>query len=327
MKKLVTFIFAFSAMFAQAADFTKGNIVVALSGDGVTSTGATTNAPVALLEYNTTTENQALPLQTIPLNATPGSTMHTTGVYDECQLQNSEDGYWLVLLGYDCAPLTALATHRGGNKSIVKIGKAAVPSYISIPPIAAQPVRSIATVDGSAYWTWVYGGGITYFSDQSAVVPATSITSGVLTLAGSVQRNMRIFKNKLYAYVGNTLIYNNSDVLPTTVAEAASTILTLPAVQCGGFQFFDMDPSVDWNGTGYDVLYVADGSVGLKKMAWDGTAWVLKSTYSNNSTGSKGYVGMAARIEAGMPTFYVTQTSLNATSTNQLVKIVDCRTA
>ena len=321
LKTMALGVLVLMSVTAKAADFTTGNIVVAL-GDAGTAASA-----VSLLEYNTTTENQALPVQTINLNSTAGSTMFTTGVFAECQLQNSEDGYWLVTMGYNADAGSATATYKASNKSMIKIGKSGIPSYTELPQLVNNPTRSIATVDGSAYWMnpfGIYG----YFSDQSAVVPATSITTGIMSVTGTVHRHLRIFKNKLYAMIGANIFYSDTE-LPTTAATATNSFFTLTVTQSGGFQFFDMDADVStgWNGTGFDVIYVADAAQGLKKFYWDATlptpAWVLKGTYANRPTAPKGYVGMAARMESGMPTFYVCQTSTSVVLANQLVKIVD----
>ncbi|MCX6309347.1 MAG: fibronectin type III domain-containing protein [Bacteroidia bacterium] len=324
MKKIFTFIFAFSAMFAQAADFTTGNIVVALGEVGLPASPA---SAVSLLEFNTTTENQTSTVQSINLNATAGSTMLTTCGFGEFQLQNSEDGYWLVAMGYNAAAGSATATYKAANKSMIKIGKSGVPSYTELPLLVTNPTRSIATVDGSAYWMNPYG-IYGYFSDQSAVVPATSITTGMMSVTGTVHRHLRIFKNKLYAMNGANVFYSDTE-LPTTAATATNSFFTLTGAASGGFQFFDMDADVStgWNGTGFDAIYVADAAAGLKKFYWDATlptpAWVNKGTYANQPSAPKGYVGMAARMESGMPTFYVCQTSSSVVLANQLVRIVD----
>ena len=312
-KMLALGVLVLMSMTAKAADFTTGNIVVAL-GDAGTAASA-----VSLLEYNTTTANQASPVQTINLNATAGSTMFTTGVFGECQLQNSEDGDMIVAMGYNAAAGSATATYKAANKSMIKIGKSGIPSYTELPQLVTQPTRSIATVDGSAYWMnpfGIYG----YFSDQSAVVPATSITTGIMSVTGTAHRHLRIFKNILYAMIGANIFYSDTE-LPTTAATATNSYFTLTGAASGGFQFFDMDATANWNGTGYDVLYVADAAAGLKKFYWDGTVWTPAGTYV--PTAPKGYVGMAGRLEGGAPTLYVCQTNSNVTLANKLTKIID----
>jgi hypothetical protein len=324
LKTMALGVLVLMSVTAKAADFTTGNIVVALGEVGLAASPA---SAVSLLEFNTTTENQALPVQTINLNATAGSTMLTTCGFGEFQLQNSEDGYWLVAMGYNAAAGSATATYKAANKSMIKIGKSGVPSYTELPLLVTNPTRSIATVDGSAYWMNPYG-IYGYFSDQSAVVPATSITTGIMSVTGTVHRHLRIFKNKLYAMNGANIFYSETE-LPTTAATATNSFFALTGAASGGFQFFDMDADVStgWNGTGFDAIYVADAAAGLKKFYWDATlptpAWVNKGTYANQPSAPKGYVGMAARMESGMPTFYVCQTSSSVLLANQLVRIVD----
>lgn len=49
-----------------------------------------------------------------------------------------------------------------------------------------------------------------------------------------------------------------------------------PALPSNGFVFFDLDPSVSWDGTGYDVLYLTNSNSGLEKYYYDvaNAAWL-----------------------------------------------------
>jgi len=327
MRKFFTFIFVACVTLVNAANFTPGNIVAVLSGDG---TSTTNSVPVSLLEYNTTDANQASPVQTINLNSTTGSTMLTLGSnLGEGFINNSEDGKWLLLQGYDATTGLGTSVHRASpnKKSIVKIGNDGVPSYISLDYTngSGQASRSVATVNGSAYWNLVGSKGIGYFTDQSASVPNASFTEPVIGTVGNFYRVIRIFKNKLYMMHNDILTYSN-DNLPIA-ANSAVTTLTLAnggaGISCTGLQFFDLDANSDWNGTGYDVLYIADGNGGVRKMSWVGSEWVLNQKYNYLGVAPWGYMGMAARLEGGKPTMYLAQSSNNALYANQIQKIVD----
>lgn len=323
MKKTFTFIFALSIAMVQAADFTPGNVVVALSGSG---TSTSNSVPVQLLEYNTTTANQASAVQTINLNSTAGSPMLTLGSNPgEGQLSLSEDGKLLLLQGYDAIPGTASGTHRATNKSIAKIGPNGVPAYISIAYGSGTTSRNTVSIDGSAFWNLMGNTAVSYFSSSD---PST-ITGTIIGNSGTFYRSLRIFKNKLYLITGDILTYSNTE-LPTTTA-SATTALTLPnggsAISAVGFQFFDVDATADWNGTGYDLLYISDVQGGLRKLYYNTTtsAWTHIYQYTYNNTAPWGYTSIAGRIEDGKPVLYVAQASSSSALLygNKLLKIVD----
>ncbi len=130
-------------------------------------------------------------------------------------------------------------------------------------------VKKAVTVDGSKYW---------YPANRLENIAFGSTGTSTNINASDAIRSLEIFKNQLYYIMGfnaTGLKYTNT-ALPETTSASTSTGLAMSAAGSSpiGFAFLDLDPSISWNGTGYDLLYVADIIAGLEKYYYDGTNWV-----------------------------------------------------
>jgi hypothetical protein len=98
-----------------------------------------------------------------------------------------------------------------------------------------------------------------------------------------------ILNNQLYSLRSfGDLLYTTTPT-PTTASSTATAVSLSTRLNANGFVFFDIDPAISWNSTGYDLLYVSNGSSGLEKYYFDGTFWkAANSQYSLNITVTNG---------------------------------------
>ncbi|NDP20049.1 MAG: fibronectin type III domain-containing protein [Paludibacter sp.] len=285
MKKTVLSIFAAAALMAQAGNFIPGNIVVSRVGVGGTTALSGVATPVSILEFLPTTAAQTTSVQSFDLTSSAGTdkltvygTTNTSG-----QVMLSADGRFLSIVGYDQVSTTATATCTAGGKVVARINNAGTVDYSTKFPTLVNVLGS-ASYDGSQFWlnggTAASGTGANYMGYQGfglTTAPFQITSSGPSRTAG-------IFNNQLFALRGFDNIYAYTQAsaptgLPTSTSTtvASGTMTTAvslsPNLSADGFVFFDLDPSIGWNGTGLDVVYVSNVNSGLEKYYWNGTDW------------------------------------------------------
>ncbi len=346
MKTIFTLFIAAAAIFVQAANFTPGNLVVLQIGDGTTNlvnNGVT--VPVKLIEFNPQTAAQAAPIKVVALNTDTliggsYSTVFTLGnTKGEGQLDLSQNGKYLVAGGFDIPLNVGLGSsmqnqynnQRYGNKTILKIGKDAVPSYLSflIPQDAvksgnenAGAPRNVVSVDGTAFWAKYSSETALYITEAApTVITPTGFAS---TISPNTVRSMKLFKDKLYAMnVSGGTIKSSNPGLPTAMIETGSetTLFTInDFADYTGFVMLDLNPTADWQSTGFDVIYIA-AATGIEKYYWDGdnSIWVKTTTIAVPG-GCNQLTGMVVN---GKAMLFTTSGGTGITSGNNLVSFTD----
>jgi hypothetical protein len=342
MKTIFTLLIAASAMFVQAADFTPGNLVVLQIGDGTTTLVANgVTAPIKLLEFKPET-TQTTPLNTVALNTDTliggsYSTVFTLGnTKGEGQLDLSQDGKYILAGGYDrpvnlgqsSTMQNPYNNHRYGNKTILKIGKDAVPSYLSfiIPLDAARTgnenagsPRNVVSVDGTSFWAKYSSVSALYITEAAPTVITATGFSNTNTV-----RSMKLYNDKLFSLdVALGTLTSSVPGLPTEAGTTETPVMDFGAWSSDyiGFVMLDLNPTADWQGTGFDVIYIASAGNGIDKYYWDGdtSAWVKTTTY----TVAGGYSQLAGKVVNGKAMLFTTTGSNGVSSANNLISFTD----
>jgi hypothetical protein len=301
-----------TALEAQAAAFTVGNVVVSQYGDGVNALGGAA-APVAVLEYLPSTANQASPVQTITIPSTGGSRLTGSGsAGSEDFITRSTNGAVLTFAGYDADTLTpavASTTATVANRVVGQLDSGGnYTRYASGSTLAysGSNVRS-AVSDGVNYWmagnaSTAANAGIWYSASGGA-------WSKIITAGGNL-RVARIFNGNLY-YSASTAISAFSGI-PTTAATATGTGIT-------GTSVYDFPINQAGN-----VAYVADDSSlatvgGIAKWTYNGSTWTKKFTFSTVNGLTAGCRGLAVDFSGPNPVLY----AATADTVTKLIKITD----
>jgi hypothetical protein len=326
------------------AQFTPGNLVVERVGDG--SAGLTSNAtPTFLDQYLPSTLNQAIPVNTVALpttvigqNPAPGTALAVTdsgSATSNGQFTRSADGTLLLVPGYNASVgTTGVAGSAPGtiNRSIGVVNTAGtVTSTTGFSNGPSNNYRSVATVDGTSFWASTAGTGTTpgiLYVPPAGVGSVTAAT----TIANGNFRNVVIAGNSLFASsasatpgIGIHLI-GTAGTLPTS----ATTPTLLPGTSVTGtspygFQLIDNPLNTNnWNGTGFDTLYVADDTSntgGLSRWEYNGTTWLKTgNTLTFGTATAAGARGLTLVQNGTNVTLFATT---GETSQNRLVQISD----
>jgi Secretion system C-terminal sorting domain len=267
-KHFFTFALSCCAIFAQAQNFTAGNIVGTLVGDG-TAAGIGATAPVSIVQYSPSggaaTKTLALPGITVPGTTTQAG-----------QISLSTDGKSLQIIG------NTTATNGKAIANVSGCG-ATAPNYATTLTSTNGP-RSVVSQNGSAYWESLSGGGVGY--------EAAGGTAATTVYSSTTPRTLNIYGNQLYMLNGFGNLVKTSPALPTAAGATASTaVLLSPSLSSNGFIFFDLDPAVNSNNGPYDVVYVTNSKTngntvgGLEKFYWDTVSqnWVAANTQFNTN--------------------------------------------
>ncbi|HRH67739.1 MAG TPA: hypothetical protein PLU53_15690, partial [Bacteroidia bacterium] len=272
------------------AQFTSGRLVVARYGaTGQVSAPTSAGTPTFLDEFTTA----GAPGITVVLpTTTVGSTnrmLSSGSATSEGQLNLSSDGTVLLLGGYDAAAGTATINSTAGiNRVIARIDNSGTVSTtvltttdvtVTNNSYTTSNFRSVASVDGSRYWTGGNGnastGGVrTILYSGSSVTP--SIASQVSSTTTNV-RVVKIFNGQIY-YSTASGIFKVGSGLPVISGTTSTALFTMQTGNSSphSFVFLDRDPSVP----GPDVMYVADdgtGASGLRaifKYYFNGISWI-----------------------------------------------------
>ncbi len=314
--------FVNSVPFANAANFTTGNVVVLRVGDGSAAlTSAAT--PVFLDEFN----SAGVSVQSIALPTTVNGSnrilTNSGSASSEGALNRSADGRYLTLAGYDAAAGTVGVVSAAGIARVVAIvdGTGTVDTSTRISDgYTANNIRGVVTNDGTGFWTAGTGtGGGTRFVTLGSSGTSTQISASVTNT-----RVPNILNGQLYttsasgAFQGISAVGNG---LPTTSGQTTTILPGFPTTSGPGpygFVLFDLNSSV----AGVDTAYVADDRAsasggGLQRWNFDGTNWTLAYTLNLN-TGARGITGVNNN---GTVTLYATTTD------NRLVSVTDTGSA
>jgi hypothetical protein len=271
-------------VYSNGAPFTTGNIVTLRVGEVGGPTLTTAAAPVFIDEYTTSgTFVQSVPM---PFKSGAGQRKFSINGTSTTEgfLNLSPDGQYLSFGGYDAIPGTASISTTGAasvNRVVARVTQnGAINTSTAISDgHDAGSIRSACTVDGSAFWT---GGAGTGGGNRYVLLGSTG-TSTLVSGTPSNTRGSAIYNSQLFTssqsgsniginIVGTglpTTTGNTAAILPGT---ASNTDLTNPQ----GFVFAD----IDGNGSA-DVLYAADGNLGIVKFSNTGGTWTKRGSLPN----------------------------------------------
>jgi len=281
-------------VYSNGSSFTTGNIVTLRVGEVGGDLLTTGSAPVFIDEYTTS----GVFVQSVPLPfKTSGSDkkfsvngLSTT----EGFLNLSPDGQYLTFGGYDAIPgVAGISTTSSAsyNRVVARVTQnGTINTTTSMTDaFSAGSIRSAATVDGNSFWTGGAGtgGGTRY-------VTLGGTTSTLVSAAPTNTRGTAIYNSQLYTSSQSGTNIGVSTVgsgLPTT-AGSTTTILSGTATNVDltnpqGFVFADMDG----NGTP-EVLYVADGNLGIVKFSNNGGVWTKRGSLPNPSARASAGLGL-----------------------------------
>ena len=307
-----TLLLATSALLAampiniRAGSFTAGNLVV-LQSDTQTSAAAS----VSLLEFQTSGTGQsavntvALPttVAAAPANAALTQSGSATS---EGYLSRSQDGTCLLAAGYNVAVGTASVAGTTADRVVARINASGSVDTTTRPfGYSANNIRAAASVSGSTIYVAGPGAGITTLAFGSQPGSATTINSGNT-------RSVGIFGNQLYGAGTIGTLGTVGSGLPTSSSTFTALAAAIGGTSANQFYFLDRDAGV----AGVDEVVIADGTSGLKKYSFDGTAWTLRGTI----TGS--FFGVVIVANGSGTDIYAT-TGTGAAAANNLVKYTD----
>jgi hypothetical protein len=173
-------------------------------------------------------------------------------------------------------------------------------------------VKGAVSVDGSSFYL---NGGRVEYATFGQTTPSTLIFS-------QNSRSIGIHGNQLYFASGfsTTPIRFTNTALPTSSVAATNVPGITTNHDLCSFSFLNMNSSVGYLSTGWDLLYIAKFNNGLEKWYFDGTTWVLAGNYSGAGTALS---SIAVNINSlGQPVIYAI-TGNNTGSNNSLVAITD----
>jgi hypothetical protein len=242
----------------------------------------------------------------------------------------SANGRDLVVPGYDVASGGTINT-----SSSSKVVAAITPSGIVDTTTAfttTNPIRGVASVDGSAFWTSGSSSGVQYVTLGGTTATQISATGSGKT---TNNRAIEIYGGQLYAdgSTGTGPLYGPGTVgsgIPTTGSQAETQLNGFPTTSgSNAYQFAFANAS---------TLYLADASVtntgvatnagGIQKWTLSSGTWSLAYSSlmpANGSVGDLGLVGLTLGLDGTI--YGVTGTASGAAAAgNRLMKIVDTGT-
>ncbi len=278
--------------------FTPGNLLVYRYSTGdATKALSGSLVPVYLDEF--ATSPSAAPIRSLAIpTTTVGTNFRLTGLpktgsplayAPEGMPTLSQNGQYLTLFGYDQA--VGGTTTSTVNRVIARIDAAGnINSSTTILPALGQPRCAVA--DGNNFWVAGNTGGV-----QLATL-GSSATSTVVAASPGASRSLGIFNNKLYCFIGDTKLYNFSN-LPTITSTVTSTAALTGAVGNNQTALFDIN-----NDGTPDLMYMADDgaiatpqNAALRKYVLVSGSWVAKGSITVTDTslihGLKSVIGTA----------------------------------
>ena len=257
--------------------FTPGNLVVYRVGDGGTALSGA-GAPIFLDEYNVGgTRIQSFPLPTTssgPVNALVAAGNSSS----EGLMTRSVDGRYLMFTGYKAAVGAANVGSSASSTTPRTVARVDVAGSMDTSTAltdlsSTSNPRSVASVDGTAFWAGGGAGGVRY-----AALGATTSTQ-IESPAFANTRQFNIFSNQLYLSTATSTnrLATVGTGTPTTSGQAVVNLPGFPTSGGSPYGFFFCTLN---GGAGLDTVYVADdgGSAGIQKYCLDSGSWALKGT-------------------------------------------------
>lgn len=300
-----------SAMATPPA-FTPGNLVVLRAGTGAAVLSNTATAAF-LDEY--TTSGQLI--QSISLPTSDSGSNQTLTVQgsasNDGNIGLSDDKRYILIPGYDAipgAPTPASSAASSVNRVIGRVDMAGnVDTSTAMSGVTSGNLRSVASVDGTAFWTVGSAVGVVY-----TTFGAVSATPTVVSNTVTNNRWISVQSGQLYVSGGSGTVTRLGSVGTGTPTSTGQTIVSLPGLPAtntvNAFFFADLSPSVP----GVDTAYFADDAStpnGIYKYSLSGGTWT-----SNGSVTLTGARGLSGSVSGSSVTLFVTTgTSGTAVST------------
>jgi hypothetical protein len=317
---------------------------------GAASAPAATGTAIFLDEF-TLDGASSTPTQTIALPTTTSGAQR--GIVDSGSASSTGfvtrtgDGSAVVTGGYDVGVGNAIGGAAATNNRIIARvdgGGNVDTSTGYSDDSAGATLRSVAA-SGSNY----YAGTASSSASTLYINTPGAIDTSTTRVGGGAVRTDGIYANRLFVSVNSTFESIKDTAtggLPTaTAASNTITTFTLPIASSEQFAMADLSPSVGFDGTGLDTLYIADPAAisgtsnpttstesggGIQKYVYNGTTWNLTITYNAGLSSTNtdhtfgGIVGVAfvALDDSGNPILFATTAAPNATG-NALMRIVD----
>lgn len=312
-------------IYSGGSAFTSGNILTLRVGEVGGTTLTTNSAPVFIDEYTTTgTLVQSVPMPFVTSGSNRKFTMSGTST-TEGFLNLSPDGQYLTFGGYDNIPgVTGISstTATGTNRIVARVtqnGTINTTTRIS-DGYDGNSIRSVATVDGSAFWT---GGAGTGGGTRYVALGASTSTQVSTTTVNT--RGTAIYNSQLYssAQSGNIGISTVGSGLPTTTGNThtilSGTTSNVELLDPRGFVFADVND----DGTP-DVMYVADASTattqGVVKFSNTGGVWTKRGNLPNPS--GRTVHGIGVQVVGGNRVLYICLGTVSSPAT-EIYKFTD----
>jgi hypothetical protein len=318
------------------ADFTPGNLVVSVIGDGVTTVG-TTAVPITLRQFTPAgvVAGTDVPLPAVdsgPNYAIAGSVTNTTFGF----LRRSQDQRYLTMAGVNAAAGATdfgFSTSTYPNRVIARVDSAgAVDTSTRFAGNGTTP-RSVVSTNGTDLWwssdTGSDIGGVNYVTLGSSTKGTRIVNNQT---APFLTRNLEIFGGQLYASsnvatptspaVSFRGVYSLGTGLPT-VGPAAGTIIVGGGASNSGI----IDSPFDFFIADANTIYVADDDTsapvtgGLQKWILEEGAWSKAWTIiPDGATGMRGLTGL---VSGSSVQLYGITSVATSTGANSLVALSD----
>ena len=131
----------------------------------------------------------------------------------------------------------------------------------SFLPSSTASAKSVASIDGTSFYTSINNIGYVSLGQTSTPTPIVS----------AAPRYVSLSRNQLYYHTGFSNIFSTNTALPTATSTTSTAMTLSTSLSSFGAVYFDLDPTISWNGTGYDVLYLSNSTTGLEKYYYNGT--------------------------------------------------------
>lgn len=271
-------------VYSNGTAFTPGNIVTLRVGESTGSALTTAAAPVFIDEY--TTNGAFVQSVPMPFKSAAGQRKFSINGTSTTEgfLNLSPDGQYLSFGGYDAIPgLASVSTTSaaGVNRVIARVTQNGIinTSTVISDGHDGGSIRSACTVDGNAFWTGGAGtGGGNRYVALGSTGSSTLVSNSPANTRGSAIYNSQLFTSSQSGV--NIGINTVGTGLPTTTGNTATilsgTASNVDLTNPQGFVFSD----IDGNGTP-DVLYAADGNLGIVKFSNAGGTWTKRGSLPN----------------------------------------------
>jgi hypothetical protein len=309
-------------IYSGGSAFTTGNILTLRVGEVGGTALSTNSAPVFIDEYTTTgTLVQSVPMPFVNSGSNRKFTMSGTST-QEGFLNLSPDGQYLTFGGYDNIPGVvgiSSTTATGTNRIVARVTQNGVINTTTriSDGYDGNSIRSAATVDGTAFWTGGAGTGGSTRYVALGTSTSTQISSTPASTRGTAIYNSQLYSSSQYganigiSTVGTGLATTSGNTQTILIGTTSNADLTNPA----GFIFCDVDD----NGTP-DVLYVADGNLGVVKFSNTAGTWAKRGSLPNPL--GRAAHGIGVQVVGGNRVLYICL-GTSTSPANEIYKFTD----